>query len=118
MNPDAGLYVQRAACRCVGNFLEIGQAEKLDVVDGEAAVRDRRGNRRETQRLEGLVEFQEDRRATLFVGPPDEVETNAFPSTGEFREKSEISRNLRTAVPLTYRWNPRHEANLLYLYLF
>ena len=61
MNPDAGLYVQRAARHCVSNFLKIGQAEKLDVIDGEAAVRNRRGNRRETQRLESLVQLQEDR---------------------------------------------------------
>ena len=112
MNPDAGLYVQRAARHCVGNFLKIGQAEKLDVIDGEAAVRDRRGNRRETQRLEGLVQLQEDRRATLLVRPPDEVETKAFPGAGKFREKSEISRDLRAGVPPTYRWNRcRHEEN-------
>jgi hypothetical protein len=40
-----------ASCHCVGNFLKMSQAEKLDVIDGEAAIWDRRGNRRETHRF-------------------------------------------------------------------
>ena len=63
---------------------------KLDVIDGEAAVRDRRGNRRETQRLESLVQLQEDRRAPLLIRPPNEVEAKTFPGAREFCEKSEI----------------------------
>src|SRR5689334_14069730 len=72
------------------DFLQVTQSEQLDIVLPEAPVRYRGPDRRDRERLVGLVELEIEVRFVVEVGPGDEIEPAAFPCPCELREVSQL----------------------------
>ena len=101
-DPHARFQVQCAARVVIIDSLQVAQSEQLDVVLPEAPVRYRGSDRRDRQRLVGLIELEIQVRFVAEVGPGDQAEPLAFPGTGELTRG--ISACARTvASSMTYR---------------
>jgi hypothetical protein len=79
----------------VGDLLQVGQAEHVDVGLQQAAVGDRPADRGELELLAGHVELEESILPGRVVGPPDDVEAPAAPLPHEPGERAQRARHLR-----------------------
>jgi len=79
----------------VGNLLQVGQAEHVNVGLQQAAVGDGPVDRGELELLTGHVDLEEVVLVRRVVGPPDDVETSAAPLPYEPGERAQRARHLR-----------------------
>ena len=81
------------------NLLQVSQSGQFQVLKwlvgvwvwAESTIGDRRANRFKFQNLTGVAELQEEIGPLHKVGPSDQVESVAFPSSSEFSQKAEIA---------------------------
>jgi hypothetical protein len=87
--------MQSAASHRIGDLLQIGQSEQLNVVHPEAAVGDRGGDRSEHQRFPSLIQLEVKVRILLLVWTRHEIEAGALPGASQIGEQSKVREDAR-----------------------